>query len=90
MTMRTSTVKMSGSRFRRLSVQSARNSVEWFFFIIIARRKWAMSRIVTSPVRRLTIDNSNLKMVSFSGMICAKNGLTKVNIKAMVALVRIE
>ena len=53
MMMRTSTVKIRGRRFSRLSIHKARNSGEWFFFITMARRKGDMNSTVSVPVMAL-------------------------------------
>ena len=83
MKTRTSTVKISGRRFRRLSVHRARNSLEWFFFITMARRKGAMNMMVSTPVMALAYQLSappdNRRR---------KKGSAMVNIGAMTAVER--
>ena len=52
-TTRSRMTEMSGAWFTRLSFHKALNSTEWFFFMIMARRKGAMAAIVTAAPNQL-------------------------------------
>ena len=53
MATRSRMIKMSGARLKRLSLHNALNSMEWFFFIIMARRNGAInSKVRTAHTTR--------------------------------------
>lgn len=52
-TIRSKMVEIKGARLKRLSCHNAWNSTEWFFFMIMARKKGAMQTIVKTVPARL-------------------------------------
>ena len=80
MTILTRMVKSSGMRFTLLSFHSALNSSLWFFFITMALRKGAMSRMVSTPVMALAYH-----WYFSPGKTLCMMGSTNVNIKATEA-----
>ena len=82
---RTRMVTISGRRLRLLSAHSAFHSSLRFFFITIALRNGDMKSTVSTPVMALAY-----QWRSSPGRILWMKGNTKVNIRAMVAEVRME
>ena len=60
MATRTMMVNSNGNRFSLFSVQRALNSSEWFFFMIIARRKGESADTVSKPVIRLATHSTDI------------------------------
>ena len=83
MTARTIMVNISGKRFILLSCHSAMNSLLWFFFIIMARRKGDM----TNTVRRPHMPFAHQCM---PGIIFLMNGRKNVNMSTMHAVESME
>ena len=79
MKIRATMVKSSGRRLMRLPVHSALNSSLWLCFITMARRKGEMSTTVTRP---------HTPLAHQWGSICRMKGRKKVNMRVMVAVVR--
>ena len=73
MTSLTKMVNTSGGRFMRSSVQRARNSSLWFFFITMALRKGDMSRMVST---------AHSADAQGCAIILRTNGRKKVNMMA--------
>ncbi len=81
----TKMVKMRGMWLMLLSTHSRLYSVLRFFFITMALRKGAMSRMVSAPVRVL----ASQRRSHWSKMLRIR-GRAKVNIRAITAAERME
>lgn len=74
-------VASKGARFPRLSFHKVTNSTEWFFFIIMARKKGAMQSIMTNAA------NSEPQM---PGSQLRHNGTNNLKATATIATLTIE
>ena len=79
--IRSTIVATNGARFPRLSRHKVTNSTEWFFLIIMARRKGAINRIIT---------RADSKGPQTPGKLSLKNGTRKRNAIAITATLTME
>ncbi len=76
-TIRSKMVEIKGARLKRLSCHNAWNSTEWFFFMIMARKKGAMQTIVKTVPARLA---------QKTGRLARNNGIIKWNESVIIAI----
>ena len=76
-TIRSKMVEIKGARVKRLSCHNAWNSTEWFFFMIMARKKGAMQTIVKTVPARLA---------QKTGRLARNNGIIKWNESVIIAI----